>query len=392
MAVEVSGGPKYLRRGYRTWGIRALKTSAMPDDFWFRPVVIIDSGSGADEACFLEHWRYQLEATFRTHRPYSPEHQFWLLYPDRHTSKRYGSCVIDERYDSWEIRPARWNKPNYPGPFIHTVAEFEEGRHRMKVPDSPWWNGDAKRRRACYVYPNPTKRDTEFIAQHAEKYRTAYNMVRYWTGPIFGEGFHPHTTRVANGLICYTNEGWHAARAAYANKFFCTRIVWQEFGHHLYWDRQPRAKYAFALNWGNATRRRVGSSAYGWPRDGRWPEAERAFLPDPHAEDWQTLMGAVRAENYIILSTKETLPFDALLAETYGARIIAPDIPLYRNLPLTNRVLYPVHQPRNNEAAFGHAEIREFLRGVFCRPEEPWQPSAPPPSPRRTASSTAPGS
>lgn len=367
MVVAVSGGPKYLLRGYRKWGVRALKTSAIPDDFWWRPVVMIDSGSGADEACFLEHWRYQLEATVRTHHPTSPRHQFWLLYPDRTKKDRYGSCVIDERYDCWEIRPARWKKPNYPGPFLFTVAQFEEGRHWMRIQDAPWWNCDEKRKRACYVYPNPTTRDLDFIASNVEKYRTNYNMARFWTGPVFGKGFHPQMTRFANGLIAYTQEGWKAARSAYDGKFYAARIFWQEFGHHIYWDRQPRDKYAFALNWGNADRRRIGASAYSWPQECGWAGAERTFRPDPRADNWQDLMRAVRAENYLILSQRETLPFDALLADTYGARIIAPDIPLYRGLPLRNKVLYPVHAPRQNEAVFGFAELREVLRGILAR-------------------------
>lgn len=350
------------------WGVRLLALDAVPHDLRFRPVVIIDSGSGADEACLLEHWRYQLESTYRERLPRSRKHNYWLLYPDRTKSARYGSCVVDERYDKWEIRPARWAKPNYPGPFLRTIAGFEDGRYRTGTPDSPWWHNDEKKKRGSYVFPNPSASDLEFISRNTEQYKHGLNIARLWIGSIFGKGIHPRATAFADGIICYTQAGFEAARQAYDRKFYALRISWESFGHHARWDKEPRDKYAFALNWGNPNRHRLGHSAYGWPEACAWKDAASTFRPDPQADDWRTLMRAVRAENYIVLSQRETLPFDVLLAGCYGARIIAPDIPLFRSLPLKKRLLYPVHSPRHNEAVFGLVEAREYLRGLLAQP------------------------
>jgi hypothetical protein len=274
--------------------------------------------------------------------------------------------VIDERYDKWEIRPARWRKDNYSGPFLRTVANFEEGRHWSRIADSPWWFNDPSRKRATYVYPNPSQQDLDFLARNKDHYKNPKNMARFWCGSVFGRGVHPQSTSFADGIICYTQAGWEAARNAYERKFYALRIFWESFGLYKMWDTVPRDEYAFALNWGNAKRHRFGHAAYGWPELCGWPRADAAWRPDPQADDWYSLMRSVRAKTYIILSQRETLPFDAMLADCYGARIIAPDIPLYRNLPLRNKVLYPVYCPRHNEAVFGLVEVREYLRGLLA--------------------------
>ena len=348
--------------------VYAPRSALLPRHFLRNPVVFLDSGRSADESYFLEHWRYQVESIYQRELPNETgnNHNFWILYPDRTKAARYGSRPISE-YDKWEIRPIRRERENLREGTFATVAAFEKGCQWLHIP-APWRTYNRKHRRACVVYLNPKPHDVAYISRTWDEWRRSNNVDAFYWGPVFGKGFPTGYLTYTSGAVCFTQEGFNAARASLANTGKAVaRIFWET----LFAPRPANGPtYAFAPSWGHADRDRLDMTATAWAQS--WRPGE--VWADPAADSWQAVQAATAAKFYIILSRKEQFPFDALIASARGATIVAPDIPLYRNIRV-NKILYPCFTQTHNQCALSLPETREFLKETFKHQGRAWLPS-----------------
>lgn len=341
--------------------------SELPRGLFGRPIVLLDSGQSVDEAVFLEHFRRwvleRLQRTVPRREDGTPKwkHRVYLLHPSRYFWARYGSCPWSD-YDEWEVRPVRWTRPLLASGFLSTYASFEEGCHFYGI-KAPWRDvSDKYQRRAGVIYLNPTHRDLRWGAQHREKWKNDLNTPQFYLG-------HPSTGTVprsaigiADGYYAYTRPYYDAVKADFGGRGYGLNYM-----DLLGPSREPSHKVVAAPNWRHQQRARYPSMVEGWCED---------IGVDCHAPEddgrWETMLDATDTEFYFVASTRETVPFDAMLAAARGAKVVGPSLPLWKEL-FDHKWLYPVALGAHNEAVWSQTEVREWFRARLrlshCPPE-----------------------
>jgi len=255
----------------------------------------------------------------------------WILHPTDYQKPHYGVYRVNE-YDKWEIRPIRRNqRANDPNGVLATVAMFEEGCHRKKI-RAPWREHNSKMRRANVVYLNPSRKDIYWGSENYEKFKQVWNIPRITLGEPLGYALPHNMSAWVDGIWSYSKES--AKRIAEAMwPQFSTRLPWEK----LWKKRETPSRYRTAFlahDWGD-----IGSM--------RHPELARAWVPAgievktcKNSRLGLDLVRATACDLYIIASTRESVPFDAMIALARGCTLVAPDQPIFRRLP-GRKILYP---------------------------------------------------
>ena len=329
-----------------------LKGADLPLFALKTPVLLIDSGQSVDESVFLEHYRHFLWH-LHEERSYCNVRHVWMLYPNERHPERYGSCPVNQ-YDKWEIRPIRRNhKPLYSGGIMHTVASFEDGCMRLGI-KAPWREHNKKGRRATSIYLNPTSKDVRFIQRGWRKFKQHYNIPDLYIGQPSGGKLPRDVMAWGDGIFCYDKVAQKNIKQAVTDwgvNLMDYGRMWEPegFGHEL----------TIATNWGHDMRQRQPDICRKWFED--W--GFRVHVPQGNR--WQDMMDAARSKYYVVMSRRETVPFDAKIAISCGSTLIAPDIPLYRRLPGKNKILYPARDCGRGEVAFSTTDVRFWLHNKF---------------------------
>jgi len=321
-----------------------------------RPVVLIDSGSSVGESMFLAKIRQWLlhsieerliEKPLAGHKWTKPT--CYILYPsDRHAS-RYGVYPCNE-YDAWEIRPIRWRgRPLAKGGIMSTVANFEEGCFRLKIP-APWRNLNTKNLRAAYVYFNPDRREVAWIDRHHEKFRKVYNVPTLVLG-------HPLGYQFPVGALEWCSHLW-AMETEFGNEVnrstkpgFSKRLLWEKL-----WPSKRKIEPTVALagHWGDLGTLRSPEMA----RD--WIPPELEVVEFGGSEKCQDLEAATDCGYYVIASSRETVPFDAMIAAAKGSVLIAPNTPAFTWIP-GRKILYPARDAGNGIISWNPPDVASLI-------------------------------
>lgn len=308
-----------------------------PKVVWERPTVLLDSGQSVGESVFLDRMRLWIHQSLSAHANSFKVPAVWTLYPRDFHADYHGAYPISE-YDKWEVRPIRWRKrPLDRRGFLATAAMFEEGCHRKQI-KAPWREHNQKGKRACYVYLNPNRRDLDWGSRHYETFRNAYNIPELILGEPLRHALPANSHEWISGVWTYQKEIAKRLQGAF----------WNRFGYHLPWwrwweeDREStdeRPLFGIAEAWGDVQVMRHPGMAMKWiGGDAVRPESDTK---------WESLIGATWCQFYIIATTRESIPFDAMIAAARGAKLVAPDVPAFRNIP-GEHLLYPAHQTGDN--------------------------------------------
>lgn len=331
-----------------------------PGSFCRNPVVLLDSGRSVAESVFLERWRKDiLETLDRTGR-----HSVWILYPDGHQWARHGAFPMGQ-YEEWEIRPVRRGRQLEAAGFFATVACFEEGCFHLRI-KAPWReNQPEPRRRAVTVYLSPSAQDLRWLVSHDGVWQKPSNMPELHIGTPWNRRLNAAAADISETLWCFDQKAQTELNRAYAaNKAW--RVGWPS------WWKAPgpnAARITVAHGWRDQGTQRhqdtAARMAQEWIRQGLMPGLQVHAPADDGR--WQTLDEATDCRVYFILTKAEPeIPFDALIALSRGAMLIAPDAGPFRLLP-GNKLLYPVrsnHDGTRYDAQFGEtaAAIGRALR------------------------------
>ena len=322
----------------------------LPQDFFERPVLLLDSGQSVAESVFLEKFReyiYKLLAKYSTkgNRP-----SVWLLYPDKRHWARHGAFDVSG-FEEWEVRPVRRMRELEGGGFMSTVAAFEDGCHHLKI-DAPWRTYNSKRRRAVGVYLNPTEQDLKFVKNCWEDFKRPYNMPEFHIGA-------PADRKFPAGFTAWTDLVWTFDKEARDNlqeafePWFARCLPWWRW-----WKTEKDHKYeaVAAPNWRSTAVMRHPETAK------RWGEALGLSVTEPKNDGtWEDFLLGTDTSFYILASAKEQVPFDAMIALARGATLVAPDVPIFQNLP-GKKQLYPAKMS-GDRIIWSQTEVEQFLKG-----------------------------
>jgi len=278
----------------------------------------------------------------------------WLLYPHKRLWGRFGSAPVNE-YDEWEVRPVRWHRDPYPQGHWATVSVFEDGSY-WDGHESPWRRpgGDWEMRgRAAYVYFNPTAQDIRWATRHTDFWHHKGRMPVVYLGQTTSK-MPGITVSHCGGVMSYSRGKTLQVDEAMGRRV-STRVWWEKM-----WDTEkPKHRFSCPGGWRHDERIR-------WPSIfGKWAESvgSDVFIPQDNGT-WEELEEATSCEYYVVLSTRETMPFDAMMAAARGATVIGPDIPIYREL-FDHKWLYPVVHQGHDVVAWGQADVREWFLNRF---------------------------
>ena len=76
---------------------------------------------------------------------------------------------------------------------------------------------------------------------------------------------------------------------------------------------------------------------------------------------WEDFLLGTDTSFYILASAKEQVPFDAMIALARGATLVAPDVPIFQNLP-GKKQLYPAKMS-GDRIIWSQTEVEQFLKG-----------------------------
>ena len=342
------------------------------------PIVILDSGQSVDESVYLQLFRKWLRdsliargATDAT-RPH-----VHLYYPSDKMWARYGvPQAATWKGDGWEVGTLRLpGKKLYPWGFMHSFAAYEDGcvySNESEVHSAPWrrrpiYGGHTNRhpeysgnRRGIPIYLNPTPRDLEYLRRHERFWRHPKRCPKIMLGFTQPNG-------VPRGLLPLVN-CWYTlnptdaryVRENTGKSFMAAEIPSKKIGKTL--GISKSRAISIAPNWRSATRQRRPFAAT-WMKD-EFPDLE-VKLPKRDST-WEEVVDATDCAIYIILSERETIPFDAYLAAARGAIIVAPNTPLFQNIPMylnksAKKWLYTVRDYGHNRYGWSHTEVRQWL-------------------------------
>ena len=343
-----------------------------------QPLVILDSGQSVDESVYLQLFRRWLftDIVARSANDANTPHVH-LKYPTDKMWARYGMPQAKAwKGDLWEIGTLRTpGKPLYPWGMMHTFAAFEDGCLFSKESDphsAPWrrrrpvggqsnrepqW---ALRRRGIPIYLNPTPRDIEYLRRHEKFWSNKYRCPKICLGFM-------RPNSVPHGLLGKV-DWWYTLNPADAKyvrdttgkSYLAAEAPSKKIGKYLGVSKSKAI--SIAPNWRSVTRQRRPFPAH-WMRE-EFPDL-KVKLP-VRDSTWEEVVEATDCAIYIILSERETIPFDAYIAAARGAIIVAPNTPLFQNIPMyrnksAKKWLYTVRDYGHNRYGWSHTEIRQWL-------------------------------
>ena len=322
----------------------------VPQDFFERPVLLLDSGQSVAESVFLEKFReyiYELLAKYsnKGNRP-----NVWLMYPDKKQWARHGALEVSG-FEEWEIRPVRRMKELNSGGFMSTVVAFEDGCHRLKI-KAPWRTFNERRRRAVGVYLNPTERDIAWIKKNHKSFLKDYNLPKLHIGQPASRSLPYGVTQWADLIWCYDRE----ARDRLAEAFephFVKRIPWERFWKE---EKKPAHQAVAAPDWRDMSVIRLPHVAK------KFGEALGLEVHNPKNNGtWEDFLLGTSCSKYILATTRERVPFDALVALSRGATLVAPNVPLFQRLH-GKKILYPAKMVGEG-IVWSQSEVEHYLIG-----------------------------
>ena len=324
-------------------------TFPYPGTFFKMPVVILDSGQSVAESVFVERFR---QHTFQYIQKYAKNFNtptVWILYPGGNPDK-YGAYPCSE-YDKWEIRDLTKNKYLKPEGFFASVAGFEEGCHWMKI-KAPWREWNSKNKRACVVYLNPLEKDLKWMGRNWQNFKKPFNIPSLMLGA-------PPNRKLPRFIEQMSNMIWTFDRDARNN---LAKAFHETFAKRLRWETWWKTQYEFkneavaAPDWCDMSVRRFPNVAENW--------AEALGLKVYHPKNngsWQDFLFGTDAKMYILATTKESVPFDAMIALARGCTLVAPDVPLFQRLH-GKKKLYPAKMV-GDRIIWSQTEVTHFLKG-----------------------------
>jgi hypothetical protein len=350
----------------------------IPDLCFKNPVVILDSGQSVDESVYLQLFRKWLFTSIVARSANdAPRPHVHLYYPSDRLWARYGlpQAAVDKA-DGWEVGTLRLpGKDLYPWGMMHSFASYEDGcifskdsdRHSAPWRRRPIYGGHTNRhpensgnRRGIPIYLNPTARDIEYLRRHENFWRVAWRCPKIMLGLV-------RPNKVPLGLMGLVN-CWYSlnpvdtshTRKGLENSYIAAEIPSKKLGGYLGITRSKAI--SIAPNWRSRGRQRKPFAA-SWVKD-EFPDLQ-VKLPQRDAT-WQDFVDVTDCGIYIVLSEQETIPFDAYLAAARGAILVAPNTPLFQNIPMYlnktgKRWLYTVRDYGHNRYGWSHTEVRQWL-------------------------------
>ena len=337
----------------------AVKTPSTPKAVWERPTVLIDSGQSVGESVFLDKLRQWAHQSISEHAHSFKVPSVWVVYPNEIHRPYHGAFPVNQ-YDKWEIRPIRWrNRKLDQNGMLATAAMFEEGCHRKKI-KAPWREHNSKGLRAVYVYLNPTRQDRTFGIRHWKKFRKVYNIPELVLGEPIRYGLPAKAHEWVSGIWTFQRAAAKRARTAY----------WNRFGYHLPWWKwwqderesgKERPMFGIAEAFGDNQALRHPGLAQKW--------CNKEVIRPKDDKTWEALIGATWCRLYMIATTRESVPFDAMIAAARGATLVAPDVPIFRNIP-GKHWLYPAHQA-GDHILWNQTDVTTWILGKLQNGKQP---------------------
>ena len=322
----------------------------LPKAFFEKPVLILDSGQSVAESVFLERFRKYVYEMLQKLSTRGDKPSVWIVYPEPTLWARYGAYPVNE-YEEYEVRPVRRMKPLDSRGFMATVIQFEEGCFPLRIP-APWRTFNSKSRRAVGVYLNPTEQDLKFVKNCWEDFKRPYNMPEFHIGA-------PADRKFPAGFTAWTDLVWTFDKEARDNlqeafePWFARCLPWWRW-----WKTEKDHKYeaVAAPNWRSTAVMRHPETAK------RWGEALGLSVTEPKNDGtWEDFLLGTDTSFYILASAKEQVPFDAMIALARGATLVAPDVPIFQNLP-GKKQLYPAKMS-GDRIIWSQTEVEQFLKG-----------------------------
>jgi len=350
----------------------------IPTCLFKQPVVILDSGQSVDESVFCQYFRRWLqESLIARSRNDAPLPHVHCKYTSSTLWARYRCKGYETGHqeDRWEVGTLRLpGKPLYPWGMMETFANVEDGcnfgdsgKHTPPWRRSRYTGGQANRsqktshkRRGIPLYLNPTARDIEYLRRHQTHWQSRFRCPKIYLGYTQGFPIPKDIMPLVEGFYCLNPQDVAHIRDSIGPKYGA-EIPTKKFRPFMGGITRKKV-VSIAPNWRNPQRNRK-SWAASWVKDAL-PGVE-VDLPQRDAT-WQELLRVTDCGIYVILSERETLPFDAYLAAARGAIIVAPNTLLFQNIPMfrnnsRKKWLYSVRDYGHNRYGWSHTEVRHWL-------------------------------
>lgn len=373
--------------------LRTGAPTALPREYAYRAVVLLDPGVSTDHSVFLDAYRKLIRDSIASRcdmdvskvRP-----RCYILYAEESHACRYGlgneiQSVVPDHWNKWEVRPRKWNPKT-----IHhktrkwglaaTFCRMEINSHKGGMM-APWRftpYGDQQPRhdrRPVGVLLEPTKLDLKFFHEKEHLWHNFQVMPRLYLGAHTIGRLPPTFMRWLYGLLALTPAGLAAAEQA-LQPFDDIRAYPVTHSHFL---TKGSPKYAFgaAHNFDSGGKRlRSHSTLHAILDWAGFPAASR-FIPE-HGTDWWEVAEATNCAVYAVLSQDESLiPYDGLLALAGGALVFAPDLPVWRSvktLAPSRVALYPVRSQGHNRCVWAAQDVAAQLKAALRHRKLPWRP------------------
>lgn len=315
-------------------------------------MVLLDSGSSVAESVFLSRmrkWMFDaLEERIREFR----KPTVYITYPTEHCRPRHGAYPVGE-YDKWEVRPIRWRRrPLNPKGILATMVDFEEGCHRKKI-KAPWREWNSKNRRCALVYLHPNRQDLSYASRRWRDFKAARNVPDFFLGPPFTYGIPPSAIAWLDGIWSFSNEGHKRMTKAFGGG--CFRIPWESWWAEDAESGKPKPRFGIAQPWGDMGTKRWPGLAVQWAQD-----AGGSMVRGRDDNSWQGFLPTTRAEFYMLATTRESVPWDAMIAVARGSTLVAPDTPMFRALP-GRKILFPA-LAQGDQIVWSSSETRQWIK------------------------------
>ena len=315
----------------------------------------------------FRRWLWHRKSRKSDGTPINTIPRVWLAYPHKRLWARYGSAPVN-KYDEWEIRPIRWERQMDSWGLLASAAIFEDGviwkgRETGQILDAPWRTrerDEKKGRRASVVYLNPLRRDIEYGGRYSDFWHDKRRIPHLILGQP--SRFLPKwATHECRGILAYDRQYRDLVNRE-TNPYFATSLHWRRF-----WDKEePKHFISAPHEFRHTLRNRWPSMVKSWCERKGWP----CHVPEDTGR-WQDVEDATSCRFYVVASTAETLPFDAMIAYARGAMVIAPDVGVFPRI-FHKKWLYPVHESGNHSLAWSQVEVREWLYNRLHAEAKKW--------------------
>ena len=342
-------------------------------------MVFLDSGQSADESAFLDLYRYSLHSSYQRQKPFYG--RFWVIYPTSDQSKRYGWVAHHYGEDAWmtqHTRPRKiLNEDRMIGRYMdgrewvlsrgiaRAMGRFELNTDKYSPGSIPAYRRNQRdpSQRATVVMLNPTGKDFDYVTKAVHFWHQRRRIPRMVLGSHVRHALPPNFHNWLWGILCWSRE----EQSDLMQRLAGTRINVRFMNWHAICDRRWRETtvyWSFPGAMGHSRRIRK-------PELGRFlldrMGSESSFRIGTQDDSWKEGASATDCKTYVILSHSEgdAVPFDARIALARGARVIAPDIPVYRALETSRKTLYPCRLVGHNGAAWSPMDLASWFNSHY---------------------------